>query len=128
MDNENREPTERQKEERPLEELRFVPGDYLCVSVILPKSATAPAVQGEAGPNKPVPGANGWRGGAHALQLVGEEATGGANLIHLLLVDMVAVAKAGRDPDCDRTREPEGRVSLPRRDSPSGSRSRSLPR
>ncbi|KIJ69837.1 hypothetical protein HYDPIDRAFT_72211, partial [Hydnomerulius pinastri MD-312] len=31
-DGENREPTEREKEERTLDELRFVPGDYLCVS------------------------------------------------------------------------------------------------
>ncbi|KAF8120311.1 hypothetical protein EV363DRAFT_1130138, partial [Boletus edulis] len=38
-DGEHREPSEREKEERTLEELRFVPGDYLCVSIILPKGA-----------------------------------------------------------------------------------------
>ncbi|KIK39461.1 hypothetical protein CY34DRAFT_56977, partial [Suillus luteus UH-Slu-Lm8-n1] len=31
-DGESREQTEREKEERTLDELRFVPGDYLCVS------------------------------------------------------------------------------------------------
>jgi len=34
------------------------------------------------------------QGGAHALQLVGEEVTGGASLIHLLRVVAVAVAEA----------------------------------
>ncbi|KAJ2912395.1 hypothetical protein MD484_g8019, partial [Candolleomyces efflorescens] len=39
--------TQREKEERTLEELRFVPGDYLLVSVILPKGVTAAGAQGE---------------------------------------------------------------------------------
>ncbi|KAI0035810.1 Sin3 associated polypeptide p18-domain-containing protein, partial [Vararia minispora EC-137] len=43
---------------RTLEELRFVPGDYLCVSVTLPKNAAPPPelnIKGSAG------GANGWK-------------------------------------------------------------------
>lgn len=54
----------RREEARTLDELRFVPGDYLCVSVILPKNATtAPgelAIKGSAG-GVPPP-ANGWKG------------------------------------------------------------------
>jgi len=42
VDGENRELSEREKEERTLEELRFVPGDYLCVSILLPKNLTVP--------------------------------------------------------------------------------------
>ncbi|KAF9068705.1 Sin3 associated polypeptide p18-domain-containing protein [Rhodocollybia butyracea] len=37
---ENREPTDREKEERTLDELRFVPGDYLLLAVLLPKNVT----------------------------------------------------------------------------------------
>ncbi|TFK17863.1 hypothetical protein FA15DRAFT_628464, partial [Coprinopsis marcescibilis] len=37
-------PTQREREERSLDDLRFVPGDFLVVSVILPKGATAPVV------------------------------------------------------------------------------------
>ncbi|KAA1479173.1 hypothetical protein DENSPDRAFT_810109 [Dentipellis sp. KUC8613] len=36
-----------QKDARTLEELRFVPGDYMCITVLLPKSATIPAPGGE---------------------------------------------------------------------------------
>ena len=60
----------RQKDARTLDELRFVPGDYLCIAVMLPKnvqtgfpgeaSATSPLLQ-----KGPAP-ANGWKiaGGA----------------------------------------------------------------
>ncbi|KAH7926786.1 hypothetical protein BV22DRAFT_1008224 [Leucogyrophana mollusca] len=85
-DGENREPSEREKEERTLEELRFVPGDYLCVAILLPKGATTAAAAGEItikGTAAP-PLANGWKsgsatrsgdggwvGGAHTGGLVG---------------------------------------------------------
>ncbi|KAG6917655.1 hypothetical protein DXG01_001630 [Tephrocybe rancida] len=64
-----RELSEREREERTLEELRFVPGDFLLVAVLLPKSVTAPAeiaIKGSAGPGAALggAGANGWRGGA----------------------------------------------------------------
>ena len=36
-DGEHREPREREKEERTLDELGFMPGDYLCLAVLLPK-------------------------------------------------------------------------------------------
>ncbi|KAJ3967055.1 Sin3 associated polypeptide p18-domain-containing protein [Lentinula raphanica] len=39
-DDENREQTEREKEERTLDELRFVPGDFLLLAVLLPKNVT----------------------------------------------------------------------------------------
>ncbi|KAJ3905372.1 Sin3 associated polypeptide p18-domain-containing protein [Lentinula edodes] len=39
-DNENREQTHREKEERTLDELRFVPGDFLLLAVLLPKNVT----------------------------------------------------------------------------------------
>ena len=64
VDGENREPSEREKEERTLEELRFVPGDYLLIAVLLPKNLTVPteiSIKGSA----ITPGAatsNGWRG------------------------------------------------------------------
>ncbi|KAI0371447.1 hypothetical protein BV20DRAFT_1043152 [Pilatotrama ljubarskyi] len=56
-------------QDRTLEELRFVPGDYLCVSVHLPKGATVPtgpggelAIKGSAVGPAPVAGAaNGWK-------------------------------------------------------------------
>ena len=35
---EGREKSEREKEERTLVELRFVPGDYMCIAVLLPKN------------------------------------------------------------------------------------------
>jgi len=67
------------------------------------KGPDNPAAQGEPAPNKIAPGANGWRGappvhtvdqdGVHALQLVGEGATGGASLIHHLRVVAVAAAE-----------------------------------
>ncbi|KAH9927334.1 Sin3 associated polypeptide p18-domain-containing protein [Fomitopsis serialis] len=56
-------------DERSLDELRFVPGDYLCVAVLLPKNATIPGPGGELaikGSATPVsaPAANGWKSGA----------------------------------------------------------------
>ncbi|THH14131.1 hypothetical protein EW146_g6172 [Bondarzewia mesenterica] len=53
----------RQKDARTLGELRFVPGDYLCIAVYLPKSVTAPVgplsaeltIKGSGG------AANGWK-------------------------------------------------------------------
>ncbi|KAH9939963.1 histone deacetylase complex protein [Amylocystis lapponica] len=52
--------------ERTLDELRFVPGDYLCVAILLPKNATVAvgpgelAIKGSAvGP--PAPATNGWK-------------------------------------------------------------------
>ncbi|GBE80051.1 hypothetical protein SCP_0212530 [Sparassis crispa] len=55
--------------ERTLDELRFVPGDFLCVAVLLPKSATVPgpggelAIKGGAAAAAPGAGAgtNGWK-------------------------------------------------------------------
>lgn len=63
IDGENREPSEREKEERTLEELRFVPGDYLLIAVLLPKNVTVPteiSIKGSAGPGATM--SNGWRG------------------------------------------------------------------
>jgi histone deacetylase complex subunit SAP18 len=68
IDGELREPSEREKEERTLEELRFVPGDYLLIAVLLPKNIALPteiSIKGSAG----APGAatsNGWRGSGGA--------------------------------------------------------------
>ena len=39
----NHDLNEREKEERTLEELRFVPGDFLLVAVLLPKNVTLPS-------------------------------------------------------------------------------------
>ncbi|KNZ72703.1 Histone deacetylase complex subunit SAP18 [Termitomyces sp. J132] len=59
-----REPSEREKEERTLDELRFVPGDFLLVAVLLPKSVGAPSEINIKGSGAGGPGAtNGWRGG-----------------------------------------------------------------
>ncbi|KAK7029378.1 hypothetical protein VNI00_014632 [Paramarasmius palmivorus] len=70
-DNENREPTEREKEERTLDELRFVPGDYLLVAVLLPKNVTLPT-------EVPLKGAaNGWKSGG-AREPRGDGGWGGA--------------------------------------------------
>ncbi|KAF9226808.1 hypothetical protein BS17DRAFT_748957 [Gyrodon lividus] len=130
-DRENREPTDREKEERTLEELRFVPGDYLCVSIILPKGAAPTVTQRDAASNKPQP--NGWRagrtadagwgGGVHAPPPTGRGAghwrgdskpppPGGGRGRGARAGDL-----AGRDRDFDRPREAERRAP-PRRDSP----------
>ncbi|KAF9234359.1 Sin3 associated polypeptide p18-domain-containing protein [Melanogaster broomeanus] len=132
-DAENRAPTEREKEERTLEELRFVPGDYLCVSIILPKSA-APSAPADVAVNKPQP--NGWRagppgrtadagwaGGPHAPPPLGR---GGGHWRGDSNPPPLGGGRgrggragdfAGRDREFDRTREPERRAP-PRRDSP----------
>ena len=54
-----------QDQDRTLDELRFVPGDYLCVMVQLPKGVTVPSgpggelsIKGSAG----APATNGWKG------------------------------------------------------------------
>ena len=47
---------EREKEERTLEELRFVPGDFLLVAVLLPKNVTLPSelsIKGSGAPATP---------------------------------------------------------------------------
>ncbi|KAH7912930.1 Sin3 associated polypeptide p18-domain-containing protein [Hygrophoropsis aurantiaca] len=64
-DNDNRELSEREKEERTLDELRFVPGDYLCVAILLPKGATTAAAGGEITikGSATAPSANGWKSG-----------------------------------------------------------------
>jgi len=61
---------ERQKDARTLDELRFVPGDYLCVAVMLPKNVQANFATGDAvGTKGPGGGgtssapANGWKSG-----------------------------------------------------------------
>ncbi|RDB20181.1 Histone deacetylase complex subunit SAP18 [Hypsizygus marmoreus] len=67
-DGEAREPSEREREERTLDELRFVPGDYLLIAVLLPKSVTVPteiAIKGSAGAGAPAT-SNGWRSAAGA--------------------------------------------------------------
>ncbi|KAJ7102400.1 histone deacetylase complex protein [Mycena belliarum] len=54
------EPVERERDERTLEDLRFVPGDFLLIAVLLPKSVTLPTeinIKGAA------PATNGWRTG-----------------------------------------------------------------
>jgi len=61
-----REPTNREceRKDRTLDELRFVPGDYLLVAVLLPKSVTVPteiSIKGSAEAGAaPI---NGWRSG-----------------------------------------------------------------
>lgn len=63
-----REKSEREKEERTLDELRFVPGDYMCVAVLLPKNVNVATgerdipIKGSAGSGGP-PATNGWRSG-----------------------------------------------------------------
>ncbi|KAI0650907.1 Sin3 associated polypeptide p18-domain-containing protein [Trametes meyenii] len=57
------------EQDRTLDELRFVPGDYLCVAVHLPKGVTVPAgpggelaIKGSAvGPGASAPPSNGWK-------------------------------------------------------------------
>ncbi|KAG6902213.1 hypothetical protein C0995_003045 [Termitomyces sp. Mi166 len=58
------EPSEREKEERTLDELRFVPGDFLLVAVLLPKSIGTPSEINIKGSGTGGPGTtNGWRSG-----------------------------------------------------------------
>lgn len=80
--------SDRQKDARTLDELRFVPGDYLCVAVMLPKnlqanfSADSSAVKSPGGASSSSP-ANGWksaggvgRGGPNAPSGPGSSAPG----------------------------------------------------
>jgi len=61
-DGAQRDRSEREREERTLDELRFVPGDYLLVAVILPKNVTVPTELSIKGSGAPGAGAaNGWR-------------------------------------------------------------------
>ncbi|EDR12136.1 histone deacetylase complex protein [Laccaria bicolor S238N-H82] len=61
-DGAQRDRTEREREERTLDELRFVPGDYLLIAVILPKNVTVPTELLIKGSGAPGAGAaNGWR-------------------------------------------------------------------
>ncbi|KAJ7293796.1 histone deacetylase complex protein [Mycena rebaudengoi] len=56
------EAADRERDERTLEDLRFFPGDYLLVAVLLPKNVTLPTeinIKGAA----PLASANGWRTG-----------------------------------------------------------------
>lgn len=57
--------TDNEREERTLEDLRFVPGDYMCVMVVLPKGVVVPpsgelSIKGAA----PAVASNGWKSGA----------------------------------------------------------------
>ncbi|KAL0576591.1 hypothetical protein V5O48_005384 [Marasmius crinis-equi] len=112
VDNESREPTEREKEERTLDELRFVPGDYMLVAVLLPKNVTLPTEVPSKGPTNgwkasggtpaPAPGAahgHGRGGGGHWRG--GGEPSG--------------APRGGRARDLDRS---DRRVPPPRRASP----------
>lgn len=84
-DEEGREKSEREKEERTLEELRFVPGDYMCVAVLLPKNVSVGtaerdiAIKGSAGTGG-APATNGWRtsGAAGGGTRVGDGGWGGS--------------------------------------------------
>ncbi|KAJ3799416.1 Sin3 associated polypeptide p18-domain-containing protein [Lentinula aff. detonsa] len=63
-DNENREQTEREKAERTLDELRFVPGDFLLLAVLLPKNVTLGSdlsIKGSA--NAATQNGPGWKAG-----------------------------------------------------------------
>ncbi|KAJ8494490.1 hypothetical protein ONZ45_g13219 [Pleurotus djamor] len=61
-DHEIREPSAREKEERSLDELRFVPGDYLLVAVLLPKNVTMPTELSIKGAGGAGAQSNGWKG------------------------------------------------------------------
>lgn len=66
FDGEKREVSEREKEERTLEELLFYPGDYLCVSVVLPKGATTGELAIKGSSAATTGASNGWRSGPSA--------------------------------------------------------------
>ncbi|KAJ2936090.1 hypothetical protein H1R20_g1005, partial [Candolleomyces eurysporus] len=82
--------TQREKEERTLEELRFVPGDYLLVSVILPKGVST--AQGELN----IKGTAAGVGGASTLSPNTPTAPAASWKV------------AGGDRDRDRDRPPRG--------------------
>ena len=56
MDTDKEERARREREDRTLEQMRFFPGDYLDIAVILPKSASAPGGHG-VGPGLQIKGA-----------------------------------------------------------------------
>ncbi|KAF7320080.1 hypothetical protein MKEN_00792400 [Mycena kentingensis (nom. inval.)] len=60
--------TERDREERTLEDLRFVPGDFLLVAVLLPKSVTLPTEMNIKGAGAAPNASNGWRNASHNPQ------------------------------------------------------------
>ncbi|PPQ92750.1 hypothetical protein CVT25_003859 [Psilocybe cyanescens] len=67
-----REQGEREREERSLDELRFIPGDFLLIAVLLPKNVTLPSEisikgSGAAAAAVPAGGSNGWRAGSSAV-------------------------------------------------------------
>ncbi|KAI9447373.1 histone deacetylase complex protein [Lactarius indigo] len=148
----------RQKDARTLDELRFVPGDYLCVAVMLPKNvqasfpgestATSPSLQ-----KGPAP-ANGWKnagaggvgrgGAAPGTGRGGGHWRGGSDAPPQPARGRGERGGGARDRDRDRDRDrrppPPRRESPPprapwgdrerggQRRSPSRSRSRSPPR
>ncbi|KAF8967482.1 Sin3 associated polypeptide p18-domain-containing protein [Flammula alnicola] len=60
----NRDIGDREREERNLEELRFIPGDFLLVAVLLPKNVTLPseiAIKGSGAAGAASGASNGWR-------------------------------------------------------------------
>jgi histone deacetylase complex subunit SAP18 len=78
------ESSERQRDARTLDELRFVPGDYLCVAVMLPKNVQAnfsvdsSASKGAAGGVPSSSPTNGWKsGGGGGLGRVANVSSGG---------------------------------------------------
>ncbi|KIM75231.1 hypothetical protein PILCRDRAFT_79224 [Piloderma croceum F 1598] len=81
-----KEKSEREKEERTLDELRFVPGDYLCVAVLLPKNVNVVtgerdrdiAIKGSAGGASGPPATNGWRTGGAGGSARGDGGWGGS--------------------------------------------------
>ncbi|KAF9449052.1 hypothetical protein P691DRAFT_799728 [Macrolepiota fuliginosa MF-IS2] len=121
----NREPTEREREERTLDELKFLPGDYLLIAVLLPKNVTMPneiAIKGTGatgwksnsagrtdtawggpGSNTAPRGSEGhWRGGSSSKHPPPGSRRGGRN-----------GGESTQDKDMDRDRDP--RVPPPRR-------------
>ncbi|PCH40755.1 hypothetical protein WOLCODRAFT_136972 [Wolfiporia cocos MD-104 SS10] len=126
-------------DERTLDELRFVPGDYLCVAVLLPKNATVAvgpggelAIKGSAAPTPGASAANGWKnggrgdggwgGGAAAssgppggLGRGGGHWRGDSNPAQPV---PRGARGGGRGADIGRDRDLDRRPPLPRRDSP----------
>lgn len=60
LEDEEHGPNDKEREDRTLDELRFVPGDYLCVSVILPKHAAHVGGAVDV-PIKGAASSNGWK-------------------------------------------------------------------
>ncbi|KZV75890.1 hypothetical protein PENSPDRAFT_599215 [Peniophora sp. CONT] len=148
---EDEESTERYKDARTLDELRFAPGDYLCVSVTLPKGAAPPpdlGIKGAAGPGAangwkssgPLPpprapgsgpptgrGGGHWRGGSDAPPLSAGRGRGRGR------PDDFGPGHGRdrdgpRDRDRDRYDDRDRRPPLPRRDSPPPRRDSPPPR